>query len=96
MAVRPIFIKDPSAVLDYAVDWSAWLAPGEVIVGVPVVSVPIDLTLCGTPVVNGGQVVFWLSGGVVDQYYCIECLITTSNNPARIDRRVVQIRCQIR
>jgi hypothetical protein len=89
---KPVIDKDPDAVLDYTVDFSAELlassdtiASAEVVnvVGVVVDSVVFDDT----------TVTAWVSGGTVrlpgQDYASITYRITTVNNPARISDRTV-------
>lgn len=71
--------KDPSDVLDYAVDWSAVLAqasPADAISSVTWV-VPSGLT-AGAQSVVGGNSVIWLSGGVAGTDYTLTCRIVTT------------------
>jgi hypothetical protein len=79
--------KDPGAVLDYGVDWSAWLAEGESITGTPVVTA--DGLTVNPPgkstVVADGVVTFWLGGGVKRSLCAVTCSITTSQG--RTDQR---------
>jgi len=92
-ASPPIFLKDPTSVLDYAFDWADWLPPGDAISGSPVITIPAGITLDAAPIVNGTQVVYWLSGATVGVYYSIDCTIMTVDG--RTDSRSIQIRCRI-
>lgn len=81
--------KDPQAVLDWAFDWSNWLASGETITGTPVVTVDPGLTKDSQS--NTGTVVtVWLSGGTLGITYKVACRITT--NQGRTDERTIGIR----
>lgn len=53
---------DPNAVLDYPVDWSDWLPPGDSIVDATVTAA--DGITVGTVDVQPQAVIAWLSGGV--------------------------------
>lgn len=75
--VNQIPPKNPVAVLDYAFDFTAWLAAGETIATAGI-TVPNGITLSTPASINGGVVVFWLSGGTSMQSYLITCLISTS------------------
>jgi hypothetical protein len=88
------FIKDPSAELDYAVDWATrgWLATGETITDSEW-TVPSGLVLESSSV-NGGIATVWLSGGAVNQIYQVTNQITTS--AGRIDQRSIEIRVRER
>ena len=79
------FTQSPESVLDYGVDWTAWLSEGEYIIGVPVVTVDSGLTLYKPGQAFGGVVAFWLSGGTSGQQYNVSCEITT--NQGRTDVR---------
>ena len=76
------FRADPDSVLDYVVDWSAWLAESETITG-------HTITKSGTVTVDSssesdGAVTVWLSGAA-DRRATVTCRITT--NQGRIDDR---------
>lgn len=86
------FIKDPSAVLDYAFDWSDWLASGETI-ATHTITVDKGLTK-DSSTESDGKVTVWLSGGTVGEWYKIACLITTS--AGRTDERTISIQIQER
>lgn len=84
--------KDPSATLDYEVDWSAWLAAGESIQGTPVVTADtgLDVNPAGKSTnVAAGKVTFWLGGGSNNKAYTVTCQITTSQG--RTDQRSFQL-----
>ena len=86
------FVKDPNANLDYAFDWSDWLAVGETI-STYVLTVPAGLTK-GAESELSGKVVVWLSGGTVNTTYLVACKMTTSLG--RIDERTIEIDVQNR
>jgi len=71
-----LFTKDPDAVLDYAFDWSSWLATGETITSYTItedtgITVDSDSNTDDT-------VTVWLSGGIANVRYKIVCHIVTS------------------
>ena len=101
-------LKDPSAVLDYAFDWTGWLAAGETITS-HTVTVPTGLTLDSSMVsdfviaaevpedevtIPNSLVIAWISGGTAGTTYRVECLITTS--AGRTDERSLWITVQER
>jgi len=86
------FTKDPQAVLDYAFDWSAWLAAGETITA-HTVTPPTGITV-DSHAEAAGVVTAWLSGGTAGVVYRIVCHITTS--AARQDDRTITIAVQDR
>ena len=79
------FIQSPQSILDYLVDWTAWLNTNEVITGTPIVTVGAGLGLYISQVIVGNFVVWWLAGGTVGQQYNVSCTITT--NQGRTDVR---------
>lgn len=87
------YVKDPDAVLDYAFDWSAWLADGEGIAS-------YTITATGVTVDSDSQaagiVTVWVSGGTAATTATLACRITTDNVPARVDERTKIIRIRNR
>ena len=88
----PSFIKSPSAVLDYTLDWSAWLTSGETI-ATATVTVPEGITLDDSDH-TGTTVVAWLRGCVVGRQYRATCHIVTSDG--REDTRTFNVLIRIR
>lgn len=87
------FTKSPTAELDYAFDWTAWLAAGETITAATVSIIPDGLTK-RTVAVNGGKVTAWLGGGQYDVEHQVTCHIETSQG--RVDDRSIKIRVRTR
>jgi hypothetical protein len=86
----PIPAKSPAAILDYQMDWSAWLAQGETIVSATVTAdagVTVNPTGKATSV-SGGVVTFWLGGGTRGTTYDVEITVTTQS---RTDSRTMQV-----
>lgn len=83
------FIKDPSALLDYSWDWSAWLAGIADTISSATVTVPEGLTAVEEPVVVDAVVTQRVSGGVVDATYTMVCQITTVGG--LIDERSISL-----
>lgn len=79
-------VKDPDAVLDYAMDWSSWLADGETITGhtVTVDGVTLDSNSRSDAVITA-----WLSGGTALTAATLAVRITTT--AGRTDERSVRI-----
>ena len=88
-----IFTKDPTAVLDFAMDWSTWLASGE---SISSYSVFVDNTAMGisTHNHNSGVVTAWLTGGNVGSNYTVSIRVGT--NASRIDKRSFLIKVKNR
>lgn len=82
-----LYIKDPNARLDYAVDWSSWLSDGETISDSDW-TVPAGIVEDDTDVTTTKATV-WLTGGTAGQSYAVTNRITTSDG--RIDDRSIQI-----
>lgn len=82
-----VFQKDPAAVLDWAFDWSAWLASGETITS-RVVTVPTGITK-DSDTEAAGKVTVWLSGGTAGMSYSVACKIVTS--AGRTDERTIWV-----
>lgn len=72
--------KDPDAVKDYAIDWSAILATGETILTSTWTVNSVDLEKESSPasLISGAICTVWLSGGVAGATYRITNHITTS------------------
>ena len=81
-------LKDPSAVLDYAFDWTGWLAAGETITD-HTITADTGITV-DSSTESDGKVTVWLSGGTAGKNYKVACKITTS--AGRTDERTLWIR----
>ncbi|HXS93176.1 MAG TPA: hypothetical protein VN736_01155 [Candidatus Limnocylindrales bacterium] len=72
------FIKDPSATLDYTLDWSAWLKGAA---SSDTISSVVWTAQAGINIENQSNTTttttVWLSGGALGKTYRVECLITT-------------------
>lgn len=82
-----MYTKDPSAVLDYRIDWSGWLAASETIstsTWTPESGITVDNE---TETTNTATV--WLSGGTAGVEYTLTNRITT--NQGRTDERSITI-----
>jgi hypothetical protein len=85
------FVKDPNAVLDYAVDWSRWLAGDEI--ATSDWTVPSGLTKLSHSKTTTKATV-WLSGGTAGQSYTVTNRITTTGG--RTEERSFTIRVEER
>ena len=81
-------LKDPSAVLDYAFDWTDWLATSETIANHTITADTGIVVDSSTE--NAGIVTVWLSGGTAGINYKVACLITTT--AGRTDERTIWIK----
>lgn len=86
------YVKDPDAVLDWEIDWSAWLDTGETIVTSTWI-VPDGLTQ-DSDSSTGTTATVWLAGGTVGTRYTVTNRITTS--AGRTDDRSIRISVQDR
>ena len=82
------FLKDPSAILDYKLDWSKWLSADDVIVSATAVSDDPALTVDAVSSA-ASETVFWLSGGTAGSSYKVLVHIVTEGG--REDERTVVI-----
>ena len=81
-------LKDPSAVLDYAFDWTGWLAAGETIT-YHTITADTGIT-ADSSTEDAGKVTVWLSGGTAGINYKVACKITTT--AGRTDERTIWIK----
>ena len=88
MSLDNQYLKDPSAVLDWAFDWTDWLATSETIANHTITA---DTGLkVDSSAENNGKITVWLSGGTAGQNYKVACKITTS--AGRTDERTIWIK----
>lgn len=94
------FIKDPSAKLDYGVDWSLWLGADTLVTSDWRVATPTTapagahLTMAAGPApsIEGKTARVWVEGGVVGVVYELTNTITTT--AGRTDERTLRIACR--
>jgi hypothetical protein len=85
------FSKDPDAILDYAVDWSRWLAGDTIAASAWVV--PTGLTKV-SETNTATKATVWLSSGSAGQSYTVTNRITTA--AGRTEDRSFTIRVEER
>lgn len=73
-----VLVKDPDAVLDYAMDWSDYLEAGEVIADSQWVTLPADGLPPSGASVDGAVAQVTLGGGVTRTVHVVTNRITTS------------------
>lgn len=83
----PSFTKDPQAVLDYEVDWSAWL--GEDTISASTWTAPDGITI-DSDSFTATTATVWLSGGEIGQSYDATNEIVTDGG--RTDDRTIRIK----
>jgi hypothetical protein len=82
------WIKDPDAVLDYTVDWSAWLESGDTIDSSDVEVAPDGVTVDAV-IDTGTAVTAWISGGDAGVDYTVRFRVTTVG--IRTDDRTITL-----
>ena len=82
------YTKDPSAVLDWAFDWTDWLAAAETITN-HTITADTGLTV-DSSTEDAGVVTVWLLGGTAGENYKVACLVGTS--AGRTDERTIWIK----
>lgn len=85
-------VKDPSAVLDYRFDWSAWLTENEVI-ATSTMTVAAGITK-DSEANSTTTATVWLSGGAVGTEYLVVNRIVTDEG--RADERSIVIHVEDR
>lgn len=89
--------KDPESILDYAIDFSPWLAEGDTIDTIVAVNVPAGLTLgdgtngAPAPTKTSGAVQFWLLEGNVGGIFTVSAIVTTTPAPAKTVERSIAV-----
>jgi hypothetical protein len=86
-------VKDPDAVLDYALDWTDWLGATDILI-----DAAWDITngaaVESSLIHNNKVAVVWISGGDVGTQCALRCRITTVGG--RIDDRTVFLKIKER
>lgn len=92
--MEAIFYKDPTAVLDFAMDWaSTWLATSESISTYEATYDGSGLTI-STYSESSGIVTVWLAGGYAGSDYRVSIRIGT--DASRIDERTFMVKVRER
>lgn len=93
IAGRPTVIKDPNAVLDYTVDFAAWLLPTADTISSATVT-GSGVTIDSSSVVGGTAVTMWVSGGTASSTGSATVRITTA--AGRVDDRTIYFKVKER
>lgn len=72
------FVHDPDAVLDYSVDWSAWLAGDTIASAAWTSTAGVTILDDPAPTVEGSVAKVWLSGGTTGQRESVTCHVVTA------------------
>jgi hypothetical protein len=86
MGTNSAFMKDPNAIIDFAIDWAAWL--GTDTIATATWTVPTGITKV-TDSASTTVATIWLSGGTAGAQYDLLCRITTAGG--RTDDRTISI-----
>lgn len=84
--------KDPSAILDYPMDWTDWLQDAEIITASQW-TVPTGLT-AANPAYSTKATTVWLSSGIPGEVYTVVNRISTSEG--RTDERSFRVKVKNR
>lgn len=82
--------KNPGAVLDFAVDWTNWMAAGDALATVTW-TVPSGITK-ESETEDGAKCIIWLRGGTAGQNYTLTCAITTTQGREDSRRIVIKVK----
>jgi hypothetical protein len=88
--------KDPDAELDYAFDWTDWLAESGDTIASASVSADNGAEVFQIDILGGTVVRAWVRGGDVGTKVSLTCEITTANTPPRVDDRTVFLKIKER
>lgn len=87
------YVHDPQSVLDYAVDWTAWLATGETLTASSwTVPAGITQTTPAPSFTAGGVATIWMTGGTLNLSYSLVNHITTSAGRQQDQTITLQVR----
>ena len=81
------YVKDPEAVLDYTVDWTAWLA-GDTISTLTVTAITAGITVDSSSNTTTAATA-WISGGTAGNNYDVRFHIVTAAE--RTDDRTITL-----
>lgn len=88
------FLKDPDAVLDYAVSWAAWLSGVSDTLSVSewsiVTSTTVPPLVIDTDTSDDTTATVWLSGGLAGTKYALQNRITTAGG--RVNDRTIYVK----
>lgn len=84
------FVKDPDAVLDYAIDWTDWLASrGSDTISASAWIVPDGITKDSDEFTDTVATI-WLSGGTAGETYSLTNRVTTAGG--RVQDKTIKIK----
>ena len=78
------FNKQPVEIIDYDIDYSEWLTPGDNVQAASVEVVPVGLTVEST-FINDPRVKIWVSGGTTGTTYKLTVTMTSDDGRIKQD-----------
>lgn len=84
--------KDPDAVLDYSVNWSAWLGDDTIVTSTWIVTGPDALLVVDSDSKSTTATTVWLSGGTLYRTYTATNRVTTA--AGRVDDRSITFKIE--
>lgn len=91
MAILNTFTKQPSDVLDYDVDYTDFLSPGDSLASATATVSPAGLVV-HTPLVVGNIIKLWVEGGVDGTKYKVTVNTVTALSRTKEDELVFRIK----
>ena len=91
MAIIASYVQQPSDRLDYEVDYTDWLPPGDSLLSTAVTAAPAGLVV-DPPLVVGERVKLWVSSGVAATKYKVTVTTTTTLGRIKQDELVFSIK----
>ena len=86
-----IFHKQPVEILDYDLDYSEWLTPGDSVESAVVVVEPTGLTV-ESVFTNESKVKVWVSAGTSGMAYKLTVTMTTADGRVKQDEFKVKVK----
>jgi len=85
------FTKQPVEVIDYDIDYSEWLTPGDNVESAAVTVEPAGLTIEST-FINDPRVKIWVSGGSNGTQYKLTITTTTADGRVKQDEFKIRVK----
>lgn len=85
------FSKQPVEIIDYDIDYSEWLTPGDNVQAASVEVVPVGLTVEST-FINDPRIKIWVSGGATGTTYKLTVTATTADGRVKQDEFKVKVK----
>ena len=85
------FNKQPVEIIDYDIDYSEWLTPGDNVQAASVEVAPVGLTVEST-FINDPRVKIWVPGGTTGTAYKLTVTATTADGRVKQDEFKVKVK----